>query len=847
MRNFLLSGFQRFRAHPLALLALLLASRASFAQTTAYCNTGLGGFCGSNEVSAVSISGTTLAATGLTCTSSGTPAQAYTSYPATGSTTATLSGGVPYTLNVTTTTASIVSVWIDFNHNFLYEASEWTQLATSSAVGTPTSVSITVPSAAVQGQTGMRIRSRATGNPNGATDACTSFGSGETKDFTLTIGAPAACPAVTGTGATNITATGATVNFTPATGVTSYTVTATPTSGSPVSQTGNTSPITLTGLTPSTGYTVSIVGNCGASGTSAAATFSFQSGCAAPAYTAVTSTTSYAQDFESAWQSLCATNDAPGANWLNTPPTGNTSWRREDDGASAAWTFPTIGAYTPTGSVGTHSARFHSYYAGAGSSGSLDLYVNLGAAGNKVLQFDYLNTAGNDSLQVQVSTDGGTTFGAPLLRLGVSGTVAQGWQPQNVSITSTSATTVIRFRGKVTAAFTSDIGLDNLRLGILAGVPGCATSLAPANGATGVVRSPTITFASGSGVATGYDVYFGTTATPPLVSSNQPGQSYTPTGLAANTTYYYQIVPRNANGPATGCSVNSFTTTSTFVYCNTNLGNTCGTADITNVTVGGSGLNNSSTTCNSSNGSAYTSYPATGTATGTLLQGLSYPVSVTTASAAIISVWIDFNQNGTFEASEFTQVATASTTNQPATVNVLVPATALLGQTGLRIRSRSSGNPNGAGDACTSFGSGETEDYIVTIGAAPSCAPPTALGVSNLSTTSATLTFGAGNGTATGYVVQYGVAGFNPALPSSGTNTYTTVNTTSHDSKGQPIMEAGDIEEGLKAANAIGDDTLQRESQGRVMPDKFTHGSSAQRVAALRKGYATGDPAQCAM
>ena len=65
------------------------------------------------------------------------------------------------------------------------------------------------------------------------------------------------------------------------------------------------------------------------------------------------------------------------------------------------------------------------------------------------------------------------------------------------------------------------------------------------------------------------------------------------------------------------------------------------------------------------------------------------------------------------------------------------------------------------------------------------------------------------------------------------------------DAKGQSIMEAGDIEEGLKAADAIGDDTLQRAAQGRVMPDKFTHGSSAQRVAALRKGFTTGDPAQC--
>ena len=65
------------------------------------------------------------------------------------------------------------------------------------------------------------------------------------------------------------------------------------------------------------------------------------------------------------------------------------------------------------------------------------------------------------------------------------------------------------------------------------------------------------------------------------------------------------------------------------------------------------------------------------------------------------------------------------------------------------------------------------------------------------------------------------------------------------DSKGKKILEPGDVEEGMRAANAIGDDTLQREAQGRVMPDKFTHGSSAERVAALRKGLTTGDPAQC--
>ena len=59
------------------------------------------------------------------------------------------------------------------------------------------------------------------------------------------------------------------------------------------------------------------------------------------------------------------------------------------------------------------------------------------------------------------------------------------------------------------------------------------------------------------------------------------------------------------------------------------------------------------------------------------------------------------------------------------------------------------------------------------------------------------------------------------------------------------LLEAGDIEEGMRAAEAIGDDTLQRQSQGVVVPESFTHGSSAQRMEALRRGLQGGDPAQC--
>jgi predicted metalloprotease len=61
----------------------------------------------------------------------------------------------------------------------------------------------------------------------------------------------------------------------------------------------------------------------------------------------------------------------------------------------------------------------------------------------------------------------------------------------------------------------------------------------------------------------------------------------------------------------------------------------------------------------------------------------------------------------------------------------------------------------------------------------------------------------------------------------------------------QNLLEPGDVQEGLRAAEAIGDDTLQRQSQGRVSPESFTHGTSAQRMQWLRRGLDTGDPAQC--
>ena len=64
-------------------------------------------------------------------------------------------------------------------------------------------------------------------------------------------------------------------------------------------------------------------------------------------------------------------------------------------------------------------------------------------------------------------------------------------------------------------------------------------------------------------------------------------------------------------------------------------------------------------------------------------------------------------------------------------------------------------------------------------------------------------------------------------------------------SAGGVELEPGDADEALRAAASIGDDRLQKMATGRVMPERFTHGSSAQRVEWFRRGMESGDPRAC--
>lgn len=116
-------------------------------------------------------------------------------------------------------------------------------------------------------------------------------------------------------------------------------------------------------------------------------------------------------------------------------------------------------------------------------------------------------------------------------------------------------------------------------------------------------------------------------------------------------------------------------------------------------------INTTGTTC------ALPSYSLQ-SATTTLIKLTPYPLSVSTTASAITSVWIDYNQNGTFESSEWQQIYTTGTTG---TINVTPPLSAKAGLTLMRVRSRSAGSSNAASDACTNFFSGETQDFMIRI------------------------------------------------------------------------------------------------------------------------------------
>jgi hypothetical protein len=169
-----------------------------------YCSSGLGGSCGINAMSSVEIVATTLNNVTSGCTGP------YNAFPASGSTTATILAGNPYTMNVGVISGSNtqVAIWIDYNQNGTFETSEYTLINGNIPSGGIGSGSFTIPVTALSGQTGMRVRSDWQGTTAWTSaDACTNRTWGETEDYIIDIQLPTPCSGVPAPGNTVASAT----------------------------------------------------------------------------------------------------------------------------------------------------------------------------------------------------------------------------------------------------------------------------------------------------------------------------------------------------------------------------------------------------------------------------------------------------------------------------------------------------------------------------------------------------------------------------------------------------------------------------------------------------------------
>ncbi len=700
-----------------------------------YCTAGLGGSCTANDISNVAVQGTTLNSNS-TCTTSGT--NAYTSFPAAGNTTAILARGFNYTFSVTSGSGSQVGFWIDYNQNGVFDASEYTSVTTNSG-GTPSTVSITIPATALTGITGMRVRSSSTAIAD--VNACSAFTLGETEDYLITISTTPACNSKPSTSNTLSSANPVCANSPFVLSLsTSYTLSGI-TFQWQKSTDGGATYTTITGATnatynatqTTTTYYRAVVACTLTPGDSLIYSSPIPVNMNTPAYAVAP----YVEDFEeSPWLSVCATDDVPNNNWNNIPSSGNNSWRRDDDGSSAGWTN-TSGAYTPAFSHGAHSARFHSKNAVAGTTGDLDLYIDLSAAGTKTLTFDYINTSGSDNLKVYLSTDGGVTFGAATLSL----TTASAWTNESVAITATSATSVIRFEATSDNG-ASDIGIDNLIL-----FAPCTGSPFQAN----AQASPS-SVCSTTSFTLSIDYTYPVTGLTYQWQKSTDGSTFTNISGATNTTYtttqsvttiYQLVVTCTASGQSTTSNqatvqMNPFTS----CYCTSNATSTAD-EEILKVTFGT--LSNTST-CATTGGSGsilnkYSNF--TGLTPPDVEQAASIPFSVQVGTCGgtftnAVAIYIDYNQNGLFSDAGEQVYLSAAGISGPHTEsgNITIPVSALLGITQMRVISMETSTPS-AISSCGTYSWGETEDYYINITAAPFCTGKPAASTTLSSVTSA--------------------------------------------------------------------------------------------------------------
>ncbi len=665
--------------------SLLLLSCAVYAQPT-YCTAGLGGAAYDAPIDSVAIIGTTL--------HNGTPGNPYTysAFPISGSTTAHLQQGGTYTIAVNSNSGYFanIAMWIDFNQNGSFDVFEWFSVGTN-IMGT-TTATFTVPLTAHTGVTGLRVRTRDNGEGSVfAYDACTDYYSGETEDYYITIDTTLPCSGTPAAGSI----TGPT-NICP----------------------GNPFTLSLAGYTLATGLTYQWK-----SSPTGAGTFTAIAGATNSTYSV--SSLGASTDYELTITCTASGLSSTSALWtvISNPPT-----MCYCDDSTMLGGAP---YYVPLDSVAIASTTLDNYvpsnphiYSSFPASGSTTTHLQQGATYTMFINTGFMEPS-YDGMWIDYDHSG--TFDAGEFNtVGAGTTIGIQAMTFTVPLTALTGQTGLRVRSNDFTIFNTD-ACNNLPDGETedyiitidttypcSGTPVAGTISGPDSVCSSQIFTLTV---SGYTVATGLTYQWlsspaGSSSFTPIAGATNI--SYTVYGQAVPTDYQFQVTCTSSAGTATTIKLTVGELPFIRCYCDSaTLGGTPYYATIDSVGIVGTTLNNNTPY----NPNTYSSFPASGSTTATLQQDGYYTIAVNSTTSfdpATRSLWIDYDHSGTFDPVEWTLVGSSAMGTTAAVFHV--PATAMTGLTGLRVRTVDpSFDFMGSGDACTYFTSGETEDYYITI------------------------------------------------------------------------------------------------------------------------------------
>ncbi|MFN7676282.1 GEVED domain-containing protein, partial [Flavobacterium sp.] len=639
-------------------------------------------------------------------------------------------------------------VWVDWNNNFTFESGE--RVFVTSGFVTTTTGSFSIPGGTAIGTYRMRVL--VDFNVSAPASACGNITRGEYVDFAFNVVAAPSCTPPGAATSSGLTANGATLTWTaptiiPADGYEFFfaTTNTAPTAGTTPSGTTAAGVLTtsLSGLTPQTQYFFWVRANCSPSDKSGwSGPTTFTTPCVAVAMP-------YSESFETAVVPnlpACVTSSHP---LTRSTTTTGAAPRPGTIYQNIRWT-PTVNKYVysaPLALTASTSYDMGAWYLTDGISGwtSIKLFVNTSP----------------------------TVTGATLLTT-VSNATNTTYQKIQGSYIAPTTGTYYFFIEVIHTSGPNDMSIDDLFAVI---TPTCfePTPLTP----TTTLNSATVSWtASSSTPANGYEYIYSTTNTAPTAGSTPTGSvaagvtTATFSGLTIDTNYFWWV---RAN--CDGVDKSAWAAGATFRpgYCVPvySFGKTSGDL-ISNISITGTTLSNNSGTAQTN--PAYTYFTGQPNFTGTLQAGSSYSVNVTvgTWGGQAVRAWIDYNDNGVFEASEIIGASTIAPGQgnagpfPPASFNITLACNPPLGVHRMRVRSVWNVAPTTI-DPCASAGYGETEDYDVTISAADPCPQPSSLAVNTVTPVSANLTWTLGCAeTNWEIVVQAAGAGAPSTAPGTG-------------------------------------------------------------------------------